>query len=53
MYARYGLEPSSAPIGLDNPGIVSIPLSFFALVVVSLMSQKENSGLKSAVPVTD
>ena len=53
MYARYGLEPSSAPIGLDNPGIVSIPLSFFVLVVVSLMSQKENRNLKSAALVSD
>jgi cation/acetate symporter len=51
MYVKYGLEPSSAPIGLDNPGIVSIPLSFLALIVVSLMSQKDNSSLKSAIPV--
>jgi cation/acetate symporter len=53
MYARYGLDPSSAPIGLDNPGIVSIPLSFVALIVVSLVSQKENVSLKSAIPVPD
>jgi cation/acetate symporter len=53
MYARYGLDPSSAPIGLDNPGIVSIPLSFVALIVVSLMSQKENVSLKSAIPLPD
>ena len=36
MYARYGLDPASAPFPLDNPGIVSIPLSFVVLVVVSL-----------------
>jgi cation/acetate symporter len=53
MYVRYGLDPSSAPIGLDNPGIVSIPLSFLALIVVSLMSQKEKSGVHSAIPATD
>jgi cation/acetate symporter len=53
MYARYGLDPSSAPIGLDNPGIVSIPLSFLALVIVSLMSQKENVTLKAAIPLPD
>jgi cation/acetate symporter len=53
MYARYGLDPSSAPIGLDNPGIVSIPLSFLALVVVSLLSRREKSTLKTAVPVPD
>jgi cation/acetate symporter len=53
MYARYGLDPSSAPIGLDNPGIVSIPLSFLALIVVSLMTQEENRSLKTAVPVPE
>ncbi len=47
MYVRYGLEPLSAPIGLDNPGVVSIPLSLLTLVVVSLLSQKDNIGLKS------
>ena len=30
-----------APIPLDNPGIVAIPLSFLTLVVVSLMTQKK------------
>ncbi len=28
---------------LDNPGIISIPLSFITLVVVSLMTQKDNA----------
>ena len=46
MFARYGLDPSSAPLGLDNPGIISIPLSFLALIIVSLMTQKDNEGLK-------
>ncbi len=45
MFARYGIDTSSAPLGLDNPGIISIPLSFIALVVVSLMTQKDNEGL--------
>jgi len=36
----YGLPPATAPIPLDNPGIISIPLSFITLVVVSLFSQK-------------
>jgi cation/acetate symporter len=40
MYAQYGLEASAAPLKLDNPGIVSIPLSFAVLVVVSLMTRK-------------
>ena len=43
MYERYGLVASSAPIPLDNPGIISIPLAALTLVVVSLMSQKDNS----------
>jgi cation/acetate symporter len=46
MYAQYGLDASSALHTLDNPGIISIPLSFIVLVVVSLMTQKDNEGLK-------
>jgi cation/acetate symporter len=39
MYVRYGMLPSQAPVALNNPGIISIPLSFLTLVVVSLMTQ--------------
>ncbi len=39
MFTRYGLEASSAPFPLDNPGIISIPLSFAVLIIVSLMTQ--------------
>ncbi len=46
MYGQYGLDPASALHKLDNPGIISIPLSFIALIVVSLMTQKENEGLE-------
>lgn len=46
MYIRYGLDPATAPIPLGNPGIISIPLSFLTLIVVSLMTQKK----KKAVP---
>jgi cation/acetate symporter len=42
MYIRYGLNPVDAPIPLNNPGIISIPLSFLTLVVVSLLTQKYN-----------
>ncbi len=35
MWERYGLDPTTAPIALDNPGIISIPLSFIALVMFS------------------
>lgn len=41
MYDKFGLNPASAPIPLDNPGIFSIPLSFAVLVVVSLLTQKK------------
>jgi cation/acetate symporter len=39
LYRLYGLNPASAPVPFSNPGIVSIPLSFIMLVVVSLMTQ--------------
>jgi cation/acetate symporter len=40
MYVRYGLEAASAPVPLDNPGIISIPLAFITLIVVSLMTER-------------
>jgi cation/acetate symporter len=40
MCELYGRDPASAPIPLKNPGIVSIPLAFIAIVVVSLLTQK-------------
>lgn len=43
MYEKYGLIAKNAPIPLDNPGIISIPLSVITLIVVSLMTQKDNS----------
>ena len=45
MYTQFGID-ATAPHALDNPGIISIPLSFITLVVVSLLTQKENAGLK-------
>ncbi len=41
MYDKFGLDPLTAPFPLDNPGIVSIPLSFLVLVLVSLFTQKK------------
>ncbi len=41
MYQLYGLAPASAPFPLENPGIVSIPLSFATIVVVSLMTRRK------------
>ncbi|PKP22002.1 MAG: cation acetate symporter [Bacteroidetes bacterium HGW-Bacteroidetes-21] len=43
MYEKYGLLKTDAPIPLDNPGIISIPLAIITLVVISLMTQKDNS----------
>ncbi len=39
LYRLYGLNPANAPIPFSNPGIVSIPLSFIVLVVVSLLTK--------------
>ncbi len=40
MYTLYGRNPLDAPIPLNNPGIISIPLSFITLIVISLLTQK-------------
>jgi cation/acetate symporter len=39
LYGQYGLDPAAAPVPFDNPGIISIPLSFLVLVVVSLSTR--------------
>ena len=44
MYVRYGLLPSDAPIAFNSPAAISIPASFIALVVVSLLTQKQPAG---------
>ncbi len=43
LYTLYGMNPLDAPIPLNNPGIISIPLSFVTLVVVSLLFPKKNN----------
>lgn len=48
MYEKYGLARADAPFGLNNPGIVSIPLSFLTLVVVSLLTQKKTAAPQAA-----
>ncbi len=45
----YGIAAEKAPISLNNPGIISIPLAFITLVVVSLMTQKEEIGREKQV----
>ena len=42
MYVRYGLDPHKALLPLSNPGIISIPLSFLTLVIVSLLTQPKS-----------
>ena len=43
MFELYGLAKTDAIIPMDNPGIISIPLAVIMLVVVSLLTQKDNS----------
>ena len=40
LYKLYGLDPLKAPVALSNPGIISIPLGFLTLVVVSLLTER-------------
>ena len=51
MYVRYGLTPADAPIALNNPGIISIPLSFITLVVVSLLTKRVEVEEEAVEPV--
>ncbi len=44
MWARYGLNPATAPMPINQPGIVSIPLSFIVLAGVSLLTAKKQQG---------
>ncbi len=39
MWSRYGFDAATAPMPINQPGIVSIPLSFLVLVIVSLATQ--------------
>lgn len=46
MFKLYGLDAASAPIPFGNPGLISIPLSFLTIVLVSLVTsgkQKEDA----------
>ncbi|KAF0111957.1 MAG: cation/acetate symporter [Chloroflexi bacterium] len=45
LYTLYGRNPLDAPIPLNNPGIVSIPLSFITLIVVSLLTVKKKEAI--------
>ena len=41
MWELYGLDPADAPIPLKNPGIISIPLSFIAIYLVSKLTKPD------------
>lgn len=41
MYEIMGLPADSAPIPLQNPGIISIPLGFITLIAVSLITKNK------------
>jgi cation/acetate symporter len=47
MFELYGKDPAAAPFPLRNPGIVSIPLSFLTLLIVSLLTRKRPLPAKS------
>jgi cation/acetate symporter len=47
LYEIYGLPPSDAPIPLQNPGIISIPLGFATLIAVSLLTKRKIVGSAS------
>jgi cation/acetate symporter len=42
MWVRYGLLPQDAPIAFNSPAAISIPASFLALVLISLVTQKKS-----------
>nr|WP_321399517.1 cation acetate symporter [uncultured Desulfobacter sp.] len=48
-FTVYGLPAESAPISLNNPGIISIPLAFITLIVVSLMTKKNEVSTEKQV----
>ena len=43
MFEKYGLPKADAIIPLDNPGVISIPAAIITLVVISLLTQKDNA----------
>ena len=46
----YGLPPEQALVPFSQPGLVTIPLGFVVLVVVSLLTQPR-TGTRDAKPV--
>ncbi len=48
LFKLYGLDPTTAPIPFSNPGIISIPLSFLTLIVVSLCTKNKEIASETA-----
>jgi cation/acetate symporter len=44
----YGLAPALSPVPFSQPGIVTIPLGFAVLVVVSLLTKNSSSADRAA-----
>ena len=44
----YGIPEVTAPIQINNPAIISVPLSFLTLIVVSLLTGRQEA--ESEVP---
>ena len=42
----YGLKPEDALVPFSQPGIITIPLGFLVLVLVSLVTDRTRSGVK-------
>jgi len=53
MYTRYGMNPASAPLSFSQPGLISIPISFLVLIVVSLATQKQKKQNELATSMAD
>ena len=47
LYGMYGRNPADAPVPLNNPGLIAIPLSFITLIVVSLLTQKSKAAAEA------
>ena len=47
----YNISNVTAPIQLNNPAIISVPLSFIVLIAISLLTQPKNKGIEGAVLV--
>ncbi|HOT77121.1 MAG TPA: cation acetate symporter [Candidatus Wallbacteria bacterium] len=47
MFKLYGLDAASAPVPFGNPGLISIPLSFLTIILVSMVTSGKQQELKA------